>query len=63
MTQAEKGRLIMSLMIEDIYVCHSELLQIKTTDLKEVKFIYHSLMFAEIYSCHTFIYNQLIYMS
>ena len=53
----------MSLMIEDIYVCHSELLQIKTTDLKEVKFIYHSLMFAEIYSCHTFIYNQLIYMS
>ena len=63
MTQAEKGRLIMSLMIEDMVACHCELAYIKITDMLEVNFIYHDLMFAEIHSCHTFIYNQLIYTS
>lgn len=53
----------MSLMIEDIYSCHCELAYIEITDMPEVNFLYHNLMFAEIHSCHTFIYNQLIYMS
>lgn len=63
MTQAEKGRFIMSLMIEDLSACHCELAYVEITDMPEIDFIYHDLMFAEIYSCHTFIYNQIIYIS